>query len=99
MDLLKELRKKNPTLRGVINSHLLEIKQAISEGYTKKEIYDLFKKSGSIKSDYVYFVRVLKQVLNGKSQKGKVKTDQVSSSGLPEKKRFVLQDLSKEEFE
>lgn len=99
MDLLKELHKKSPTLRGVLNTHLSEIKQGLLEGYTKKEIYNLLKDSKLIKSDYVYFVRILKQLLNEGNKTDKTESKGKTSSSIPKKKSFTLRDLSEDELD
>lgn len=96
MDLLKELNKKNPTLRGVLNLHIDAIKQGLEQGYTKKEVYNKFIEKKLIQSDYFYFVKILNQILN--SDKSAVKNKSKIPSNYPEKKSFQMVDLDDDDF-
>jgi len=52
MDLISKIANQKPTVLGVLNKHLNEIRQILAEGYTKKSIFELLKKESLIKCQW-----------------------------------------------
>ncbi len=94
MDLVRELHKKKPNLRGVLKSHLPEILQLISEGYKKKDIYNTLKENKLIESDYIYFVRMLKEIFEKSEdvQKGPISNKPLKT------KSFQMMELDEDDL-
>ncbi|MBU1342865.1 MAG: TraK family protein [Proteobacteria bacterium] len=88
MSLLKKLHKIQPGLKGVIKSYLKDIKQGLDEGYTKKNIYKLLEKEGSINCQYSHFIRTLNILLNENNNFKKP-----SSGSILKKKSFIMQEI------
>lgn len=96
MDLLEKLNKKKPGVKGVLNSHLDQIKNALQKGYKKKEIYVSFKEEGLIEGDYTYFIRTLNTLLNS-TQNNKIL--KARSNSQQPKKQFKIEDIDYDDLD
>ncbi|TSD02559.1 MAG: hypothetical protein Athens071416_634 [Parcubacteria group bacterium Athens0714_16] len=75
----------------------LIIRQILTDGYTKKSIFELLKKENLIKCDYIYFLKILNSLLLSENKPEKSKPNKTTASDLI-KRGFVMPKLTKEEI-
>ncbi len=98
MGLSNELPGAKRKVRGILNSHLEQINQWLTEGYTKKQVFEYLKNESVIDCKYNHFVTTINKLMTQKKKIIETIPKRDISGGLPKKKGFEMMRLDKDEF-
>lgn len=93
-DLRTESKRQ---VKGVINSLLKDITDALEEGYTVKAVYKLLHDRGTITCSYAHFAGTLKKIMDGDISKPKKRREMTEKS--TRRNGFRLKSLEQDDFE
>ena len=100
MNIFNHLNKKEKGLKGVIREQLHDIRDALTSGFSKKDIHEAMYKEGFIKKScsYPYFLKVLNEVLNSQEKDSPGQKQGESRQQGLDQGSFKLKDLEDDDF-